>query len=93
MNFENITIAKKILLILLVLITVASLGLLTYAMVYAKPESAYRKYALVIGIVFIAVGRTTWAFISHQHAIQNFKIINSPFQIEYFGINTNNWYF
>lgn len=66
------TIAKKILLILLTLITVTSLCLLTYALVYANPESAYRKYAFIIGIVFIAVGRTTWTF--YKSSTRNPKI-------------------
>ncbi len=62
MNLKNITIGKRIILTFLSIISIANFCLLTYSLVYAAPESVYKKYAFIIGLLFIVVTRTTWSF-------------------------------
>jgi hypothetical protein len=62
MNFKNITIGKKIIIISLAIASVISLLFLIYALMYADAESVYRKNGFVIGLFFIALTRFTMSF-------------------------------
>lgn len=48
---------KKAVSILLVFASVILLAILIYALVFAKPESSWRKNGFIIGIFFIATTR------------------------------------
>jgi hypothetical protein len=67
MRMQNISTTKKIVLVLFALGTLASLSLLIYALVYATAESAYRKYAIVIGLLFILFVRLTLSSYKNVH--------------------------
>jgi hypothetical protein len=59
MNTNNLTIRNKIIMSLLFIVSAALLYLLIYALVYASPDSNYKKYAIIIGLAFIIAGRIT----------------------------------
>jgi hypothetical protein len=59
MNSTYLTKSKKIILSLLFIISAALLYLLIYALVYAPTDSNYKKYAFIIGLTFIVIGRIT----------------------------------
>jgi uncharacterized membrane protein YobD (UPF0266 family) len=50
---------KRISTLLLVSAALSLLGLLIYALVFADPQSVYRKNGFIIGILFISVARLT----------------------------------
>lgn len=53
---------NKAIIFLLSLALIANLALLIYSIVYANPESIYRKGAFVIGIMFIVLGGVLRSF-------------------------------
>lgn len=59
MDFRTIPSSKKITLLLLSLFLLVTSALLIYALVYAAPESIYKKYAFIIGLLFLIIGRIT----------------------------------
>jgi hypothetical protein len=59
MQLENISVSGKILLLILLIADVTSLTFLIYALVYAKSETSYRRYALLIGLAFILLTQLT----------------------------------
>jgi hypothetical protein len=74
---KNASMMKKTVFVILALATLATLALLVFALVYANAESPYRKYAIVIGLLFILFARLTLssynAFISGGHEVNIFK--------------------
>jgi hypothetical protein len=57
MNLSTLPPSKKVILLFLCLVCIANFLLLVYALVYASPDSMYRKSTLAIGLAFIAVTR------------------------------------
>ncbi len=60
--FSDISLGKKVIFILLVLALIVALYFLIYSLVYARPESMYRKNAIVVGLSLIVLGRFTTLF-------------------------------
>ena len=72
MNFKSIPTNKRILLVLLSLCGLVAFCFLIYALVYAAPESVYKKNAFIIGLLFISIGRITmnvYNSIKNKHSL------------------------
>lgn len=60
--FRDISTGKKIIFILLVLASIVALYFLMYALIYARPESIFKKNSIVVSLSFLVVGRFTILF-------------------------------
>ncbi|MEO7048672.1 MAG: hypothetical protein ABI091_25450 [Ferruginibacter sp.] len=62
MNFKKISVKKQIILVLLIAALIANAIFLVYGLVYAGGTSVYKKDVLLIGILFLLIGRSTIYF-------------------------------
>lgn len=59
MNVKPAPHHHKIILLLLILVSIVNFFVLGYSLLYASPDSIYKKNAFLIGVLFIVIGRLT----------------------------------